>query len=287
MSPLSASSPLGLVLFGGGLPKSLACTLSEAGVDFYCVGFEGITDHSLKTYPHTFTSFLKVGSMLKALRSAHCKKIILVGQVFRPNLFKLRFDITTLKYLPLLLFTRSHGDDAVLRRVTAAFEREGFEVVSLKDIAPMLVAQEGQMGKLIPTQSMQSDIAQGLTILHDLGRHDVGQSLVIDKGRVIAIEAAEGTDEMLQRVKSLRATGRYPSAKRSGILVKASKPQQELRNDMPVVGVHTARHAIDAGLSAIAFESGRVMTADLLDMISLADQNDLVVLGVKAQGAHE
>ncbi|MES2907320.1 MAG: hypothetical protein V4691_09930, partial [Pseudomonadota bacterium] len=143
----STEHPLGVISLGGSLPLSFADRLQQSGTSFHCIGFDGLTDPALKQFPHTIVPFFKVGGMIRALRAAGCKQIVATGQFFRPNLFKMRFDATTLRYIPLLMFARSGGDDSVLRRVTRAFESEGFEVISLKDIAPSLVAQEGLLGR--------------------------------------------------------------------------------------------------------------------------------------------
>lgn len=271
---------LGVVALGGSLPLSLAEWLAKNSTPFHCVGFEGVTSPGIKRYPFTEVSYFKIGQLFQALRRNGCDRIVFAGQLFRPSLFKMRFDATTLRYLPLLLFARTRGDDTVLRKVTRAFEGAGFQVLSMKDVAPALVAQSGPLGLHSVPESLQQDVDDGFAILEQLGRHDVGQALVIDRGRVIAIEAAEGTDNMLRRVGDLRGTPHYPAPKRSGILIKAAKPQQELRNDMPVIGLGTVKNAIDAGLVAIAIESGHVLTADLPDMVTLANQNALAVVGV-------
>jgi DUF1009 family protein len=278
------SHPLGLISLGGSLPLALAKALQASNTTFHCLCIEGVTDPAIQAYPHDMMRFLKIGQAFGALRKAGCKRIVFVGQFFRPRLLKMRFDLTTLKYLPLILLSRAGGDDTVLKKVTQAFEREGFEVLSQKDVAPTLVAQSGQMGQYGISDQSQSDAALGLKILHALGENDIGQAVVIDRQRVIAVEAAEGTDEMLRRVQNLRGTERYQAPRRSGVLVKAAKPQQHLRDDMPVIGLNTVQNAAAAGLEAIAVESGRVITADLPGMVTLANEHKLAVVGMAGQG---
>jgi DUF1009 family protein len=284
MAPPPSTQPLGLVSFGGSLPLALAKTLQAAGTGFHCIFMEGITDPGLRAYPHTPIRFFQVGKMLDGLRKAGCESIVFVGQLFRPNIFKMRFDFTTLRHLPVFLHARAGGDDAVLKKVTRAYEHEGFRVLSLKDVAPTLVAQSGQMGRHGLSSQMQSDAAFGMRSMHAFGKYDVGQAIIVDRRRVIAVEAVEGTDEMLRRVEGLRGTVRYPAPRRSGVLVKAAKPQQHLRDDMPVIGINTVRNAIAAGLEAIAIESGRVVTADLPDMVALANEHQLAIVGVTGDG---
>lgn len=276
--------PLGVISLGGSLPLALAKTLQASGVNFHCLCIEGLTDPQLLTFPHSVMRFLKVGEAIAALKAAHCKRIVFVGQFFRPNLFAMRFDLKTLRYLPLIMLSRRGGDDTVLKKVSKAFEKEGFEVVSLNDIAPALVAQLGRIGEHVFSSQNEVDAMKGLKALHALGAYDIGQALVIDHERVIAVEAAEGTDNMLARVQKLRGTERYQAPARSGVLVKAAKPQQHLRDDMPVIGLDTLRHAAAAGLEAVAVESGRVITADLPEMIKFANEHKIAVVGITGSG---
>ncbi len=276
-------APLGVIALGGALPLSLCHDLVLQQRQFHSICFQGVTDKALAQFPNTFVPFFKIGEMLRALRRAGCTQVVFAGQFFRPNLFKMRFDITTLRYLPLLLTARGHGDDSVMQRVTKAFENEKFEVVSLKDVAPQMAAGRGVFGLTQLPEGLEADIALGFAALRQLGSLDIGQSIVVDNSRVIAIEAAEGTDAMLKRVRDLRGGDLYPAPKRSGIMVKAAKPQQQLRNDMPVIGIDTVENAIDAGLKAIIVEAEKVVTVDLPEMVQMANREKLSIVGVDPQ----
>ena len=281
--PPDAGPPLGVIALGGALPLSLCHDLGAQQKQFHCICFQGVTDKALAQFPNTFVPFFKIGEMLKALRRAGVRQIVFAGQFFRPNLFKMRFDMTTLRYLPLLVTARGHGDDSIMQRVTNAFEKEGFDVVSLKEIAPQMTAGRGVFGLTPLADGLTQDIALGFAALKQLGSLDIGQSIVIDNNRVIAIEAAEGTDAMLKRVHDLRGGDLYPAPKRSGVLVKAAKPQQQLRNDMPVIGINTVENAVLAGLKAIVVEADKVVTVDLPEMVQMANREKLAIVGVDPQ----
>ena len=149
------------------------------------------------------------------------------------------------------------------------------------EIAPTLLAPSGAFGGIVPSAEDEQDIAHALALLGALGPFDVGQAVVIARGHVLAIEAAEGTDEMLKRCGTLRQWGGH---KRSGVLVKAPKPGQELRVDMPVIGPRTVELAAAAGLAGIAVGQGKVMIADQADMVSLADRHHIFVTGTLLAG---
>ena len=137
----------------------------------------------------------------------------------------------------------------------------------------------GPLGGVAPTDEHGQDIAYGFALLDALAPFDVGQAAVVARDYVLAVEAAEGTDEMLKRCAQLRQWGRKG---RAGVLVKAPKAGQELRVDMPVIGTRTVELAAAAGLAGIAVASGKVMIADLAETAALADRHNLFVTGIDA-----
>ena len=141
------------------------------------------------------------------------------------------------------------------------------------------------MSRRKPGRAQLADIAFGAEVIAGLGRFDIGQCVVVHGHRVIAVEAAEGTDQMIARVADLRRQGRFRSKPPCGVLVKMAKPQQELRMDMPVVGPDTVRHAAEAGLAGIAVSAGRVLLADPDAVRAAADETGIFVTGVEAEGA--
>ena len=146
------------------------------------------------------------------------------------------------------------------------------------EIAPALLAPAGPFGSIAPSPEDERDIAHALALLAALGPFDVGQAVVVARGHVLAIEAAEGTDEMLKRCATLKQWGGH---NRSGVLVKAPKSGQELRVDMPAIGPRTVEFAAAAGLAGIAVGQGKVMIADQADMVSLADRHHIFVTGTQ------
>ncbi len=133
------------------------------------------------------------------------------------------------------------GDDTVLRNVVRFFEDRGYRVLGAHAVAPELVAEAGVLGRVKPDAGASADVAKGLEAARLLGTLDVGQATVAVGGRVVAVEGIEGTDEMLARIADLRARGRLKSPARTGVLVKAAKPQQDLRVDMPTIGLRPSR----------------------------------------------
>jgi len=149
------------------------------------------------------------------------------------------------------------------------------------EAAPALVAQDGLLGRVVPDSEHQADILKAFKIVHALGALDVGQAAVVCEGLALAVEAAEGTDVMLARIPSLRESLRGTADKKRGVLVKALKPTQDRKTDLPVVGVQTVRNAAAAFLAGIALEAGAALILDKAAVAAEADRLGLFVTGVK------
>ena len=199
--------------------------------------------------------FAEIGHLWQILSQWQAKRVLFAGGVSsRPDYGRLFPDLGTLLALPKILPALAGGDDAVLRAVASIFEGQGFQVVGLQDLAPELLAAEGGFGQKKPSSAQMQDLEEGLRVARGLGALDAGQAAVIENGRVLAVEGAEGTKAMLQRVSALRREVRI-SRRGGGVLVKCSKPQQDLRFDLPTIGPGTFDEALEAGLSAIGVEA--------------------------------
>jgi DUF1009 family protein len=276
-------SRLGILAASGSLPIAVCEAAQAKGIDVFAVAIRGQASTDIARFPHRWLRLGEVGGMLNALRDANCQQIVIVGALKRPDLWRVGMDFGFIWHLPTILSLTRGGDDTVLKRVVRFFEGQGFTVRGAHEIAPSLLAPCGPCGAHRPKDEHEADIAHGLSLLEALGPFDVGQSVVVARGHVLAIEAAEGTDEMLKRCGSLHQWGRQG---RAGVLIKAPKIGQELRVDMPVIGPRTVENAAAAGLAGIAVMSGQVMIADQAEMISVADRNEIFVTGIDrtAQG---
>ena len=218
--------------------------------------------------------------MFRALDKNGCGDIVIIGGVNRPDFSNVQLDLDAIKTLPFILSLGKGGDDHVLSRVVRFFEEKGYRVHGAGDVAPELLAGEGVLGAKAPSAEDQADIELALGVVGALGRLDVGQAAVVAKGYVLAVEAAEGTDAMLDRCAELRAAGRAGKRVRAGVLVKMPKPGQEERVDLPTIGPDTVAKAAEASLAGIAVAAGRVLMAERAATIAAADRHGLFLLGV-------
>jgi DUF1009 family protein len=188
--------------------------------------------------------------------------------------------------LPFLLSLAKGGDDHVLSRIVRFFEGKGYRVHGAGDVLPDLLAAEGTLTTKAPSAQDKADIATAVNVVRTLGQLDIGQAAVVARGHVLAVEAAEGTDAMLQRCAEIRKLGRAHGV-RSGVLVKAPKPGQEERIDMPTIGAETMRRAAAAGLAGVAVSAGHVLMAERSQAIAAANAENLFLVGERWDDAED
>lgn len=272
---------LAILAGGGGLPREIADSAASHGLPVSIVAIDGEADADFGPHPVTVVNWGQIGAMIRALKAARTTDLVIVGRVHRPELTGLRPDFGFFRYLPKIVrIVAAGGDDSVLRRVVRFFEQQGVKVVGPGEAVPDLLVSEGPLGARTPSPEQRADITKGFELIRALGAYDIGQSVIVSQGRIEAIEGAEGTDRMIARAASQRAaTG--DMAGRTGVLVKRSKPGQDLRVDMPAIGPATVDAAREASLAGIAVEAGKVLVAGRAETVRRADETDLFVTGIE------
>jgi DUF1009 family protein len=197
----------------------------------------------------------------------------------RPELVDLRLDWGAVKRAAGLAQLFRRGDNGLLAGIAQIIEREGVRVVGAHEVAPRLLAPLGPIGARTASAEDETDIALGVGLLGALSTFDAGQGAIVAAGRVLAIEAAEGTDAMLARVSEMRTNGRLRLTGRAGVLVKAPKRGQDLRLDMPAIGPQTIAGAVKAQLRGVAVAAGHVIMLERERCAREADAADLFVAG--------
>ena len=275
--------PLAIICGGGSLPFAVADAVHKRGRRAVLFALRGWADpECVASYPHHWSALGQFGRLCADVRAEGCRDMVFIGTLTRPPLWRLRFDFGTLRALPRILAAYRGGDNHLLSGVAAAFEQEGFRVVGAHEVAPEILVPEGALGRRRPSKAEHADIRRALALLEATGRFDIGQAAVVAGNRVLAVEAAEGTDAMLARVAELRA--RHGRGEAGGVLVKAPKPGQDWRFDLPSVGPQTIEGAARAGLSGIAVLAGGAIIAEPQRVAALADARNIFVVGVRADG---
>jgi hypothetical protein len=280
----TAPRRLGIIAGGGSIPLAVARHARENGTQVFIVALEGLAEVGIAEFPHAHSGIGQVGRILRLLRNAGSEDVVLVGHLRRPKLLTLRPDYGTFRHLPGLIKLLHGGDDHVLTRVGRFFEAQGFHVVGAHEVAPQLLAPAGRFSACAPSEGDLDDISTGARVIAALSPFDVGQAVVVRRGYVLAVEAAEGTDRMLERCRDLNPWGLRGQ---SGVLVKAPKQGQDLRLDMPAIGPRTADLAAEAGLAGIAVAQGQVLLAEQARLIEKADAGGLFLYGFSRTGGEK
>jgi hypothetical protein len=257
----------------GSLPRKLVEACRRDQRDFFVLGLKGQTDESLmREVPHKWGKLGATNAAIKILKENGVDTLVMAGAVRRPTLSELKPDWRTIQVFARL-GSRAFGDDALLRAVAEEFEKDGFKIVGAHEIDPGLVTPQGVLGKKIPTSGQQADIEMGIRAAKELGKLDIGQSIIVQQGIVLGVEAVEGTDALIDRCRTLRRKGH------GGTLVKSCKPQQDRRLDLPAIGMRTVRKCFEAGIDGIAIEAGASIILDREGVISAADKLGMFVVG--------
>ena len=269
---------LGVIAGGGALPVRIVAACAAQGADHHVIRLAGCADAALVDAPGDDCAIGEAGKIIRILKQENCDAAVFAGIVQRPDFASLKADWRGAALLPKIIAAAARGDGAILSVLVETLESEGLIVIGVEEAVQELTARSGAIGALTPSDMNLDDMRKAAEIVHALGPFDVGQGAVVGNGLVLAIEAAEGTDAMLDRCATLSN-----DIAKGGVLVKRPKPGQELRIDLPVIGAETIRRAAQAGLAGVAVEAGVALIIDLEEVASLADEAGLFVYGFTAQ----
>ena len=258
------------------MPGEVAAQAAAAGRNVFIVAFQDFAEPAVvKPWPHEVIRLAAAGRILAALHAHGCHELVLIGPVRRPSLRDLRPDAEGARILARVGRALFSGDDGLLAALVRVLGEEGFTVRGAHEFLPGAVGPTGQVGRHAADAEALADIDHGVVVVQALGRLDIGQGCVVQHGVVLAVEALEGTDRMLERAATLRQPGP------GGVLVKLVKPGQDRRADMPTIGPRTVAAAAAAGLRGIAFEAGGTLLTHSDRLREAADRDGLFLLGIE------
>ncbi len=209
----------------------------------------------------------QLGQLIKTLKKNGVQKALMAGTIAKRLMFKIKPD---LKGLALMSKLAIFHDDGILRSLARELEKEGISIVSATAYIPELLSPPGCLTKRRPTKKEKEDVELGWRIAKELGKLDIGQCVVVRRGTVLAVEAMEGTDETIMRGGKL--------AREKAVVVKVSKPNQDLRFDIPSVGLNTVETMAEVKASVLAVEAGKTLMFDKSKMIELANRSGITIL---------
>lgn len=266
---------LGIIAGGGTIPQMLINRCQELGREFFVLAIDGNADERFITddVPHQWIRIGQAGTGFKKLATEKVQDVVMIGTIKRPGFKELVPDLKTATFFAKI-GAKALGDDGILRALVNELESEGMQVKGIHEVLPELLIKEGILGKHKPNKSALIDIKRGVQVALELGRLDVGQSVIVQQGLVLGMEGIEGTDKLLKRCVEYKRKGD------GGVLVKLRKPQQDMRVDLPTIGVRTIQNAKDCGLQGVVIHAGNGLIIDEPDVIKLANDEGLFILGI-------
>ncbi len=275
---------LGILAGGGQLPGLIIEACRASGRAYYVIAFKDQADPEVVSdSPHTWMRLGAAGQTITILKEHGVKELVFAGAISRPSMSQIYPDMWAARFLAKS-GVLALGDDGFLKTLIKTLERNlNFSVVAPESLVPGLLADAQLISSAKPSVQDQNDIKIAVSAALKLGLLDKGQAAIACQGQVLVLEDAKGTDAMLGRVAKARSD---PQSKpelnnlTGGVLAKVAKPQQELRIDLPTIGVQTVNGAAQAGLNGIVIEAGRALIIDKSAVFARADELGLFVLGV-------
>lgn len=271
---------IGLIAGGGDLPKNVVSGAKQAQHDVEIIAIEGFASGENFDQDVHMSGIGEFGKIVKTLKKAECTHVCFAGYIKRPDFLKMKRDLKGLMKMPGAIMAARRGDSALLEYVLKIFEDEGFTVIPPQDLCAELLLGEGHLGAISLTEPHMGDAKKACETASNIAAMDIGQSVIVCRGLVLAVEAQEGTDAVIDRVLSLPEDVRGTKDKPEGVLAKITAPDYDSRVDLPTIGVETVLRAKSAGLAGIVAESGYAFVIDKAAVITAADEAGIFIAGL-------
>jgi len=230
-----------------------------------------LTKGRFKKDKHSYNiSIGQFGKIIKILKDNKCKKVLFAGKVKKPNFSKLRLDFKGLYYIPRIIKSSKLGDAAILKEIIKILKQERISTVSSLTFNPELTLKKGNYSRVKPNKEDKIDIKKAVITLSRLGKYNFSQGAVVRNRRVVAIEGRGGTQKMLKRCKSKKFRNK-------GVLAKFPKKKQDLRMDLPAIGLKTLTQCKSSGLKGIVLKSKQNVFLERKKCISFANKNKMFI----------
>lgn len=266
---------LGIIAGGGTIPQMLINHCREQNREFFVLAIEGNANPDIMTddIPHLWLRIGQAGTGFKRFADEKVQDVVMIGTIKRPSFKEVFPDLRTAAFFAKI-GTKALGDDGILRALVKELESEGMAVKGIHEVMPDILIKSGIYGKHKPDKQAIADIKRGVDVALALGRVDVGQSVIVQEGLVLGVEGIEGTDNLIKRCAEYKRKGD------GGVLVKLRKPTQDMRIDLPTIGVRTVQNAKDYGLRGIVVHAGNGLIVDEPEVVKLADKLGLFLIGI-------
>ena len=260
---------IGLIFGETHFPKEILKKIKKRKVKYLIIDLTRIRVFKKDRHSHS-VSIGQFGKIIKILKENNCKKVLFAGKVKKPNFSKLRLDLKGIYYIPRIIKSSKLGDAAILKEIIKILSQERIRTVSSLTFNPELTLKKGNYSKTKPNKEDKSDINKAIKTLNRLGKYTFSQGAVVRNRKVVAIEGKGGTQKMLKRCKSKKF-------RKKGVLVKFPKKKQDLRIDLPTVGLKTLIQCKSAGLKGVVLKSKRNVFLERKKCINFANKNKMFI----------
>ena len=260
---------IGLIFGETDFPREILKKIKKRKVKYLIID---LTNGKFKKDKHSYkVSIGQFGKIIKILKDNKCKKVLFAGKVRKPNFSKLRLDFKGVYYIPRIIKSSKLGDAAILKQIIQILKEQKIKTISSLTFNSELTLKKGNYAKTKPNRDDKIDIKKAITTLNKLGKYTYSQGAVVRNRKVIAIEGKGGTQKMLKQCKSKKFRNK-------GVLVKFPKKKQDLRIDLPTVGLNTLTQCKSAGLKGIVLKGKRNVFLERKKCISFANKNKMFIM---------
>ena len=265
---------VGIIAGQGLLPKIVYDECLKKGIRSKLIGLKGeINENFFQEIKYDLFKPYEISRIFNYLEENNLTKIVIAGRVNRSNLSKLIFDKFGVKIFAEIVKT-GFNDNNIYSAIIKVIEKKGFKIISPNEIIEDILVQKGNITNTSISKELDSDIRKGVNILKGIMNYDIGQALIIDHGLVLGVEAAEGTNELINRCS------KYKNKDNSGVLIKLCKPHQDKRVDLPCIGPDTIKNIAKNAYKGIVVEAKKSIIIASKDTIKLANENKIFIYGV-------
>ena len=264
---------LGILAGAGKLPVECARAASKLGYEVYAVGLLASSDPQIAQFAkdYQFISVAQLEAILNYLKANQIQKVTLIGKVTKEFLFNGSL-VPDARMLQLIMSLPDRNDDTIMMAFVRELAKAGVQTFDQTALIRKLMPRRGTITQRSPTDLERQDMEFGFRIAKELGRLDIGQTVVVKNRAVMALEAIEGTDACIERGGQLARGG--------AVVAKVSKPQQDNRFDVPTVGYRTIEQMAKVGATALAVEAGKTLLVEREQMISFADAKGISIVAM-------
>ena len=260
---------IGLIFGETHFPKEILKKIKKRKIKYVIIDLTKSRAFKKEEHSHT-ASIGQFGKIIKIIKDNNCKKVLFAGKVKKPNFSKLRLDFKGIYYISRIIKSSKLGDAAILKEIIKILKQERIRTISSLTFNPELTLKKGNYSRIKPSREDKIDIEKAITTLNRLGKYNFSQGVIVRNKKVVAIEGKSGTQIMLKRYKSKKFRNK-------GVLVKFPKKKQDLRIDLPTVGLKTLTQCKSAGLKGIVLKSKQNVFLERRKCINFANKNKMFI----------